>query len=597
MNSARNALIPCLIFVAAFVTFLPALQADFVNWDDYDTVVKNPGVHGLGLAQLRWMWTGAVLGHWIPLTWMSFGFNYVLGGLRPAGYHLFNLLLHAASATCFYFIGRRLLKAAHPAWGAAVVSAGAGVAAILFAVHPLRVESVVWVTERKDVLCGIFFMLAALWYLRAAEDKTLKRGWACASLAAFTAAILSKAAAVPLPALLLLLDVYPLGRVRRYGWGHCLLEKLPWVALGGMGGAVALHTVLTGTGVTTYAAYGVPSRLAMTAYTFMFYPTRWLWPVELSPLYELPAHLDPSSRRFVVPMVAFAIITSALVALRRRWPAGLTAWTASITMLLPISGIVHSGQQLAHDRYSYLSGLGFALLAGGGFAWLLDSQARGRVSPVIARSVVAGTAVVTVMLALATWDHAKVWQDSESLWRWAISVDSNCAVCWNDLGTALTTQKRYAEAETASRRAMELRPDRATYPNNVAVALFSQGRTAEAEEMLRLALRLDPTLPGALANMAYLLAQTGRAGESLDYFRRAYAGDPHFADLVKNYVEALRGEAATLVSARRPGSALALLHEALRLNPADAETRRQIDALGGDPLQSRISPEGAPRGR
>ena len=102
----------CLVFAVAFVTFLPALKADFVNWDDYDNVVKNPGVHGLGRAQLEWMWTGTVLGHWIPVTWMSFGLNYVLGGLHPRGYHLLNLLLHAATATLFFFIGRRLLRAA-----------------------------------------------------------------------------------------------------------------------------------------------------------------------------------------------------------------------------------------------------------------------------------------------------------------------------------------------------------------------------------------------------------------------------------------------------------------------------------------------------
>ena len=146
---------PCLVFAVAFVTFLPALKAGFVNWDDYDNVVKNPGVHGLGRAQLEWMWTGTVLGHWIPVTWMSFGLNYVLGGLKPWGYHALNMLLHGANAVLFYLIARRLIALARPGGaeaGPGALSLGATCAALLFAVHPLRVESVVWITERRDVL-------------------------------------------------------------------------------------------------------------------------------------------------------------------------------------------------------------------------------------------------------------------------------------------------------------------------------------------------------------------------------------------------------------------------------------------------------------
>ncbi len=377
---------PCLIFAAAFLTFLPALGADFVNWDDFDNVVNNTGVHGLGPEQLRWMWTGTVLGHWIPLTWMSFGVNYTLGGLNPRGYHLLNLLLHAASATMFFFIARRLLRAAGAAAAEPGLSVGAGFAALLFAVHPLRVESVVWVTERKDVLCGFFFMLAVLAYLSAVEGSTIRRGWMYASLAATAAALLSKAAAMPLPAVLLLLDVYPLGRARIIGWRRCLLEKLPWAAVAAISGFIALRVVLMSTGVTGYETYGPGSRLAMTAYTFSFYPARWLWPVKLIPLYELPLEVRLLAPRFLIPALAFVAVTALLWALRRVFPAGLAAWTLSVLMLLPISGIVHSGHQLAHDRYSYLSGLGFAALAGGGLARLLDARSRGRVSPILKRS-------------------------------------------------------------------------------------------------------------------------------------------------------------------------------------------------------------------
>ncbi len=593
MSCARPAalcrfLLPAAVFAIAFVTFLPALGAKFVNWDDYDNVLNNTNVHGLGPTQLRWMWTGTVLGHWIPLTWMSFGLNYVLGGLNPRGYHLLNLLLHAASATVFFFIACRLLRAAGAAAAEPALSIGAAFAALLFAVHPLRVESVVWVTERKDVLCGLFFMLAIIAYLRAVEGTTLRRGWIYASLAATAAALLSKAAAMPLPAVLLLLDVYPLRRAHTLGWWRCLLEKVPWAAVAAVGAGVALRVVLTSTGVTGYETYGLGSRVAMTAYAFIFYPVRWLWPVQLVPLYELPLDVRLLAPGFLIPALVFVAVTALLLALRRIFPAGLAAWTLSVIMLLPISGLVHSGHQLAHDRYSYLSGLGFAALAGGGLARLLDARSRGRVSAVIARSVLAGAAAVVLVLAVGTWDQSKIWQDSETLWRWSVNVDPGCSVCWNNLGTSLTAQNRHAEAEAAFRRAFALRPKRAVLASNIATALHGQNKDKEAEEMLHLARRLEPNLTGALANLGAVYSQQSRYAESLPYYRQAYAQDPGFKGLVPNYSLALVARAA---EERRAGHLLVakvLLQEALAINPGDAEARRQLQALLAEP--GRVEP-------
>jgi cytochrome c-type biogenesis protein CcmH/NrfG len=584
MSRARAAVVrlgaPCLVFAAALLTFLPALRADFVNWDDYDNVVKNAGVHGLGRAQLEWMWTGTVLGHWIPLTWMSFGVNYALGGLQPRGYHLVNLVLHAATATLFFFIALRLLREAGAASTEPALSTGAACAALLFAVHPLRVESVVWVTERKDVLCGLFVMLAILAYLRAAEGGgALRRGWAYASLAAFAAALLSKAAAMPLPVVLLLADVYPLRRVRRLGWARCVVEKLPWAVVAAIGAAITLKVVLTSTRVTGYETYGWSARIAMTAYTFIFYPVRWVWPVELIPLYELPLEVRLSDPRFLVPAVAFVTVTAVLVILRRVFPGGLAAWALSVVMLLPISGIVHSGRQLAHDRYSYLSGLGFALLAGGGLARLLDARRQGRVSAVIVRSVLAGAALVLLVLAAGAWDQSKIWHDSETLWRWSINIDPDCSSCWNNLGTALLSQQRDKEAEEAFRRAFALRPKRPDVASNIATALDGQRKYREAEEMLALALRLEPNFTPALANLGAVYAQQSRYAESLPYYRQAFAQDPGFANLAPNYTLALVARAAEERRADRPRVAMALLHEALAVSPTDAEARRQLQAL------------------
>jgi len=578
----------CLVFAAGVITFWSGVNGEFLNWDDRDNIVINPGVHGLGREQLRWMWSGVVLGHYIPLTWMSFGLNYRLGGLDPRGYHVLNLLLHGTNALLFYLIARRLIARARPGGAepdARALSLGSALAALLFAVHPLRVESVVWITERKDVLCGLFFLGAVLAYLKAVAGEDIDRRWQVVSLASFAAALLAKAAAMPLPAILFLLDVYPLGRARRAdaaGWWGLVMEKLPWAMLSAAGAAVALFAVYTGTGVTEYARYGVGARVAMTAYTFVFYPARWFWPVELLPLYELPPEVRLLAPRFLVPALAFVVVTAALVALRRRWPAGLAAWAASVLMLLPISGAVHSGHQLAHDRYSYLSGLGLALLFGGGLTWLLGARAQGRVSPTIARAVTAGAALVVVALGAAAWDQAKVWQDSETLWRWATSMDPQCAICWNNLGTSLTEQKRHPEAEAAFRRALALRPNRATVANNIATALYGQGRYAEAEEMLKVALKLDPRLTGALMNMGALKAQAGHYAEALTWFRPAYQRDPKFADLARNLSMALTHEGKEQEKAGRRVEAMALYQEALAVMPGDPEARQRLDALRTD---------------
>jgi len=283
--------------------------------------------------------------------------------------------------------------------------------------------------------------------------------------------------------------------------------------------------------------------------------------------------------RFLLPAVAFVAVTAGLVRLRRAWPAGLAAWTASVVMLLPISGAVHSGHQLAHDRYSYLSGLGLALLAGGGLARLLDARARGRISAVIARGVTAGAVLVVLVLAAGAWDQSKIWQDSETLWRWSVNVEPDCSICWNNLGTSLTVQKRHAEAEAAFRRAFALRPRRATLASNIATALHGQNRDKEAEEMLHVALRLEPNLTGALANLGAVYAQQSRYAESLPYYRRAFAQDPGFARLASNYSLALVARAAEERRAGRALVAKAQLQEALAVNPGDAEARRQLQAL------------------
>ena len=205
---------PLALALVTAVVFAPVLRAGFVDWDDPINFLENPYYRGLGWRQLRWMLTANVMGHWIPVTWLTLGADFAVWGMNPFGYHLTNLLLHSASAALFYFVSQRLLRLAMPAASPGILSLGAAVAALYFAVHPLRVESVAWITERRDLTSGLFFLLTILAYLKAHERPPAVRAvWRLAALGAAALALASKSIVMGLPLVLLILDAYPLGRL------------------------------------------------------------------------------------------------------------------------------------------------------------------------------------------------------------------------------------------------------------------------------------------------------------------------------------------------------------------------------------------------
>lgn len=523
-------LLPLLVFIITGLVFLPALRGEFLNWDDSVNLVANPHYRGLGWPQIRWMLGATLMGHYIPVTWLSFGLNYAIGGMNPWGYHAGNLILHAANATLAYLIARRLLAAA---WGGGsqrghatgpIVVAGA-FAALVWGVHPLRVESVAWITERRDVLCGLFFLLAVLAYLKGIErGGDLRPAWRALSVVAFAAALLSKAAAMPLPVVLLLLDLYPL---RRWGagWRRLVIEKVAYAVLAVATAAVALIALPRGVGVTSYEAYGVAARVGMVAYSLVFYPIKFILPIRLSPMYELPARVDLASWPFLPALLGVAGVTAVLVLGRARCPGGLAAWTYSTLMVLPVSGVVHAGSQLANDRYSYLSGIGFAVLAGAGILGVLRLRERGRVSTTTVAVFAGGAALIVLTLGFATWAQSQIWRDSETLWRWAVEMDPACSLCHGNLGSAILGAElgraRLDEAEAHLRRAIELRPDNPTPRFNLGTLLAVRTRYAEAETALRQYLGFRPGSASGLGRLGLLYLLQGRLEDAVPLLLRA----------------------------------------------------------------------------
>jgi protein O-mannosyl-transferase len=354
--------VPVAVALATVAVFLPALWNGFV-WDDLPMFPHNPHYRGLGLTQLRWMWTTFHIREFMPFTWMTYGLDYVLWGVEPFGYHLSNLFLHALSAVAVYFVARRLLRlgmsesAGDPAW---MIPLGAGVATLIFAVHPLRAEPVAWVAARGSILGGLFFVLTTLAYLAAvARPGGPRRGPFLASLGFFVLALLSRSTTIIVPIVLLVLDVYPL---RRLGGGpgrwvgppvrHVLWEKVPFMVLAAAMVPLALLARYEAGPMMGQRLGDVHVGAATAVLAIAFYLVKTLVPAALSPLYERPPHLDPLTWPSLASGAGVVVITALLLALRRRWPAGLASWLCYLAILGPTLGLIPFGLQLAADRYT-----------------------------------------------------------------------------------------------------------------------------------------------------------------------------------------------------------------------------------------------------
>ncbi len=554
----RRSTIPLVAALISAACFLPAVSGSFLNWDDPVNFQDNPAYRGLGWEQVRWAFTSVVFGHYIPLTRLSWSLNYVLGGLDPRGYHVVNLLLHAVNVALFYVVARRLLAAAFRD-GAQhdrirfEFGAGAAVAALVFGMHPLRVEPVAWVSGRGDLLSATFSLLAVWAYLRAVEgDGRARHGLALVSTVAFGAALLSKGSALPLPAALVLLDVYPLRRVARVGWRTVLGEKSPLLLTMVAGAAVIAWAVRNGAALIPSWELGTVARFCVAAYSVLASVARFVWPAWLSPLYEMPARVSLLEPRFGLALVVAVLVSAALILLRRRWPAGLASWTFAVLMLVPTSTAVRMTADLAPDRYTYLSGLGLSLLVGAAAVIAIELVRRGTIS----RSLGCGVALAGLTgmagLAVTAWSLVEIWTESETLWRWALEVDPACSICHSKLGeTALSGPagtRRAAEAEALFRRAIALRPDLPDAYFNLASALVVQGRDGEVTTLLQRYMERVP----------------------IPVLRSALSREPEAPGLRDELVQALQRQAAALQARGLRSEAEALLMEARTLQPPPA---------------------------
>ena len=512
---------PVTIVLLSCAVFFPVLQNGFVDWDDDNTLLENPYYRGLGWKQLRWMFSTFHMGHYQPLSWTTFGLDYLIWGTEPFGYHLTSLMLHAANAVLFYFICRRLfstvfsITAERPGLG---LSSAAGFGALLFAVHPLRVESVAWATERRDVLSGLFFLACIELYLRAHENPHNQTGrrWLTAAVMAHALSLFSKATAITLPVVLLLLDIYPLKRLpaRFSTWfklaGRSVMrEKLPFLGLAVLFGLIALAAQQEAGALKQVQQYFFSYRMAQAFYGIGFYLWKSVLPVRLSPLYELPFAFDAWMPLFLVSVAAVIFITMALYLLRRRCPALLACWVYYIVVVSPMLGIAQSGPQLVADRYSYLSCLSWAALAGGVFFTIWQQGQRwdqgilGRVSAAaVAMGIVAG-------LGVLTWNQIGVWRDTKTLWQHVLRIAPETSIAHYNLARFLAKRGDQVEAIDHYREALRFNPNDAETRNNLGLLLAMRGDIKGSLAELQKAIDSNPKYSQAIFNMGRILARQG----------------------------------------------------------------------------------------
>jgi Flp pilus assembly protein TadD len=558
---------PIALALLTAVVFAPVLRAGFVDWDDPINFLENPYYRGLGWSQLRWMLTANVMGHWIPVTWLTLGADFAVWGMNPFGYHLTNLLLHAAGAALFYLVARRLLGLAIPAATPGVVGLGAVVSALYFALHPLRVESVAWITERRDLTSGLFFLLTILAYLKAHErPPAVRAGWRRVSLAAAVLALASKSIVMGLPLVLLILDVYPLGRLgpRVRDWWTAPAravwrEKIPFALLA-VGTAAAAYLVQRNTGFLTPA--DPAGRVGMVAYNVWFHVWKTAVPLNLGPIYELPTRVNPLDAPYLLSAAGGLAITVAVWRLRRRWPAGLAIWAFYLVMLAPVAGFVHTGNHLGADRNTYVPGMGFALLVGALAITVVLAGRRGLLRPPVTALALGVIAVWIGGLALTARAQSAVWYDSETLWRYAIEVDPACAICHHNLGIVLGRRGDRAEAQALLERAIALRPDRSEFQGNYGLLLIQMGRRPEGLAKLRSRLDHNPRDVNTRVNLGIALVEDGRAAEAIAELERALRVRP-------DSLPALLSLGRALLADGRAEPARSAFERALAIDPAN----------------------------
>jgi tetratricopeptide (TPR) repeat protein len=575
---SRREYLGCVVLAAlTLVVFLPTCGNDFVNYDDNIYVLGNRHLKaGLTRQNVLWALTEPYAGNWHPLTWLSLQLDYQLYGLKPLGYHLTNVLLHTANVLLLFVALRHLTRTV---WCSAFVAA-------FFAVHPLHVESVAWVSERKDVLSTFFWMLTLLAYSFYVDRRSVSRYLLLALV--FALGLTAKPMLVTLPLVVLLLDYWPLGRLfpSTSGPGQgtaetvrapamsLIYEKLPLLALTTASCVLTWYAQQHGQAMPTLQNLPLAARIQNALVAYWEYMGKALWPVGLAAFYPHPGP-SFSAQKMALAGAGLAAVTIACVILRHRLPYLIVGWLWYLGTLVPVIGLVQVGVQANADRYTYVPLIGLFLAATWGAADLATWRRR---QPL---AIALGGALVIVYM-LYSLLQGSYWRDSETLWRHTLEVTRDNGVAHDGLGGVYVKQEKWDQAIPEYRRALQLLPGYMDALTNLSRALLRRGRTADAPEAASLCaqiLRINPRDAEAYYNLGIALERQKRLSVATDAFLQSFRLDPTLPDDVQAR-EKLgllffdRGRA--LSQDRKWGEAAEYLYWAVKLQPNAVQYRRSL---------------------
>jgi len=535
--------------------FWPVSRHGFIELDDYKYILENPNVSaGLGGDGLRWAFTSwGYEGNSDPLTWLSHMLDVSLYGLNPAGHHVTNLLLHMLNTVLLFTV----------LWRMTGFAGRSAFVAALFAVHPLHVESVAWVAERKDVLSAFFLMLTLQAYERYVRRPGLL--WYVAVAFLFLLGLLAKPMLVTFPFVLLLLDGWPLGRVRfldfrgggrgTRGLGRCLGEKAPLLGLSIAASAVAYTAQSRGGALVESELLPLGQRAANAVWSYAAYVENMVWPAGLAVYYPHPQD-GLSAWQVILAVIGLATATSLAIAGWRRRPYLAVGWLWYIGTLVPVIGLIQFGGHARADRFTYIPLIGLLVIIAWGGQELAEVWH-------FSRQAFAGAVAVTAACAVVAGIQVTYWQDGETLFRSALTVTTGNSVAHGGLGDALSNQGRLADAIVEYKKALEIHPKDYAIRQNLGNTLAKSGRFEDAALQFRQVIGFQPTNDRAYYALGLALFNLGRTGEAIGAFWEAVRINPQ-------YWEAHVGYGNLLTTAGRLPEAAQSFQRALELHPTDA---------------------------
>jgi Flp pilus assembly protein TadD len=594
----RNVILCLLLVVATLALYNPVNRHPFVNYDDDRYITENPHVHnGLTWRTITWAFTATEQGNWHPLTWLSHALDYQLFHQNPAGHHFTSLLIHAANAVLLFLF---LVYATRRLGPSLFVAA-------LFALHPINVESVAWVAERKNVLCTFFFFATLIAYCWYARQPDWRRYLVFAGL--FLLGLMSKPMVITLPFVLLLLDYWPLGRIRG---GHAdataaplsklVVEKLPLIALSAASAVITMQAQRAGGAMRSTAQFSLAVRLENAVMAYAMYLWKMIWPSHLSPIYPHPGDSLAGWQVGTSALVLLAVTAVALKFRARRYL--LTGWLWFLGTLVPVIGLVQVGDQAMADRYAYIPLVGIFIMIAWGIADLADSKQIGLVVRVIP------AACVLLALSFATNRQLGYWSSNYDLWTHAVAVTGRNFIAQDNLGGALLSLGKTDEAYLHFQAAAEINPLDPMSRSNLGAYLQEHGHMAEAIEKYNRVITLtsDPGLLAATyANLGAAYRKLGEDEKARTSYDQALQLNPNqynaylglgellekqsrLDDAISNYSKAVElrpTDTGFLLLGRalertgRRSEALAAYQAALKLSPEMPEAQHAVDALSG----------------